>query len=105
MPVMTAWANEPLDEREYPDESDLDGDDDVLADIIYCPHCGAVMHADSPKCPTCGMWVTRRTGGLRRSRKWYVRGGRWAATVLVCNWPVAVGLGLPTLLALWIVGC
>jgi len=101
---MVASTNKPLDEREYPDQSDLT-EDDVLGSIIDCPACGAAIHEDTPKCPNCGEWVSHSLGDWRRSRKWYVRGGRLAAKALLVNWPVAVGLSIPALLFLLARGC
>lgn len=104
MAVMAAWADEPLDDREFPDGSDLD-DDDVLAGIVTCPDCCAAMHEDSPQCPHCKQWVSHRLGDWRSSRKWYVRGGRWVAKGLLVNWPAVLGISVPALFLWLISGC
>jgi hypothetical protein len=98
---MAAWSDEPLDEREFPDEEDLqDDEDDILASIIPCPCCGSAMHEDSPQCPQCKEWITRPAGSWRSSGKWYVRGGKWASRTLLMNWLMWIALGLLAVLAI-----
>ncbi len=99
---MGAWSDEPLDENEYPDEADLaDDEDEVLGSLVPCPYCGRGMYEDSPRCPSCGQWVTR-TGRWRTSRKVYVRGGLWLARVLLANWLLWIALSAIAVVLWWV---
>lgn len=42
---------------------------------LWCPNCGAVMHADAPLCPSCGEYVTPGLPPSRGSWTWYVAVG------------------------------
>ncbi|MBI3856999.1 MAG: hypothetical protein HY293_15030 [Planctomycetes bacterium] len=69
-------------------EGDGDFDDGVPeyhpeaddAGVFRCPNCHAEMYGDSPRCPSCGDYVTP---GARASLPWWI----WIALILV-------GLGL-----------
>jgi len=104
MVLMVAWSEEPLDKREFPDDSDLDADV-VLGPLVPCPYCGAAIFDGAQQCPLCKQWVSHSLGDWRSSRKWYVRGGRWAVKVLLVNWPIVLGLSVPAILAWFIAGC
>lgn len=49
-----------LDERELPDESDMDSrDEDAYApDTESCPHCRKPVYAESEFCPHCGRVIS-----------------------------------------------
>jgi len=84
---MFGGRDKPLEEKEFPDESDLDGDDDaVVASVEPCPSCGELIYEQAQQCPHCRAWVVRSGQRWRRSRKWYVRGGLYLAKTLVLNW-------------------
>ena len=74
----------PLEEKEYPDEADMEDDDTLYLD--RCPACGAMVYEDAPQCPYCREWLCRDGGQWRRSRKWYVRGGLYLTKTLLINW-------------------
>ena len=99
--AMAAWTDEPLDEREFPDDEDLDDDNDVLGSIAPCPNCGRGVFDEAPKCPACGEWIVHRSS-WRTSRKWYVRGGSWAAKTLLLNWLFWIGLTAAGVVLWWI---
>jgi len=88
---MTAWADEPLDDNEFPDEDDLgDDSDEVLGALVPCPNCGRAIWEGVQQCPECHEWILDRAT-WRSSRKWYVRGGLWAARTLLVNWLFWIG--------------
>lgn len=63
-------------EPEYPPEADEAGE-------LWCPECGAVLYADSTRCPRCKEYVTpgARPGGAMPAWVW-VGMGVLAAAVL-----------------------
>ncbi len=100
---MSAWTDEPLDEREFPDDEDLiDAEDEAPGSITPCPHCGCGMYEDAPQCPKCRQWVSDATGQWRRSGKWYVRGGLWLTRTLLLNWLFWIGSTALAALAWWL---
>ena len=62
------------DDREYPDDDDLD---DESTDTIVCRHCGADVYEDADQCPTCGMYITADT------RVWSSKSLGWIALGLL----------------------
>lgn len=66
MPTLHPGDDEPEEEDfegtepEYHPEADEAGE-------LWCPKCGAVMHADADRCPSCGDYVTP---GLAPARPW-----------------------------------
>ena len=49
-----------IDDRELPDESDMDPeDDDEPDDLVPCPHCKKKIYEDSEFCPHCGKYVSK----------------------------------------------
>ena len=69
----TRWSDDDLDDDEFPDE-DWDEDDigeqDDEAEVLPCPHCGADVYEDAPKCPACGHYITFESS-LWSSRPWW----------------------------------
>lgn len=58
-----------LDERELPDESDID-DDDEPADVP-CPYCGRDISEEAEVCPHCRNYVSREDAPQsRRPSTW-----------------------------------
>ncbi len=53
-----------FDDREYPDEDDLD---DGSTDTVVCPHCGADVYEDADQCPECGMYSAMQTPASGRA--------------------------------------
>lgn len=62
-------------EPEYHPEADEAGE-------LWCPHCGAVMHADSDRCPKCGDYVTP---GPRPTPGWLRAGAIVLALLIVAG--------------------
>jgi hypothetical protein len=64
------WRDEEDDEhvdRELPDPSDQDAEDDPDATIISCPQCGADVFDEADVCPRCGSFILHeQTVGNRR---------------------------------------
>ena len=56
---------------EYDDDDERDQYDDS-SETIVCPACGADVYEDSPRCPTCGNYITPSTSPLSGRPQWYV---------------------------------
>ncbi len=48
--------DEELDDADYPDPWDEDGDDSD--DTIPCPHCREPVYDDAERCPSCGKYLS-----------------------------------------------
>jgi len=83
---MFGGRDKPLEEKEFPDEADLDGGDDAVISVEPCPACGELIYEQAQQCPHCKAWVVGTGQRWRTSRKWYVRGGLYLAKTLVLNW-------------------
>ncbi|MBM4022213.1 MAG: hypothetical protein FJ284_08225 [Planctomycetes bacterium] len=59
------------------DDDEWDDADDDEADTLPCPACGQPIFEDSPRCPTCGEYVTAGDASPRRP-VWVL------ATAVVC---------------------
>ena len=53
-----------LDPREFPEP------EDAGADLMPCPHCLAVMHEETERCPACGLYLSRED--MPAQRPWWV---------------------------------
>jgi hypothetical protein len=58
------WADD-LDDP-APDESDQD------SETLPCPHCGAEVYEDAPRCPDCGAYISRSTNPWHGKPLWWV---------------------------------
>ena len=68
----TEWiddSDDSLDDREFPDEDDLDGDG---GEYLPCPECGVDIYEDSQRCPYCGSYVTFSTHPFTGRAWWWV---------------------------------
>jgi hypothetical protein len=80
-------SDKPLEEREFPDESDLvDQQEESPIGFVYCPACGEPTIEEAPRCPHCGEWFVHPGQGWRRGGKWYVRGGLYLVRLILVNW-------------------
>lgn len=81
-------SDKPLEDREFPDTTDLaDDDDEQLPPALRdCPACGDLFYDQAQQCPHCKEWIFPASQGWRSSRKWYVRGGLYLTKTLVLNW-------------------
>ncbi len=48
-----------LEDYEYPDDDDVDGDSDDC--YVNCPECGALVYDDSPQCTECDHYMSSVT--------------------------------------------
>lgn len=60
-----------LDPREYPEPDEND------SALMPCPHCLAVLHEESERCPACGEYLSEEDAPLRKPW-WFLVG------VLLC---------------------
>ena len=56
---------------DWPEDSDLDDDEESESEVLPCPNCGADVYEDAPQCPICGSYITFRTS------VWSARSGWW----------------------------
>ncbi|OPX21703.1 MAG: hypothetical protein B1H04_06210 [Planctomycetales bacterium 4484_123] len=94
-------GDKPLEDKEYPDESDLAADDDEQTlGLMACPQCGRLVYEEATKCPYCGEWIVQP--GWRQSRKWYVRAGLYLTKTILINWFFWLALvAISSAAALW----
>ncbi len=93
---MQDWSDKPLDDREFPDDEDLeDGDEEeqILASLMPCPNCRRMIHEEAPQCPHCREWILGDTRDWRQSPKWYIRWGLYLTQVLLLNWLFWLAMG------------
>lgn len=82
-------SDKPLEDKEYPDETDLAKAEDEEGAVVHltnCPACGELIHEQAQQCPHCKEWVVLSGQSWRDSRKWYVRGGLYLIKTLLVNW-------------------
>lgn len=95
------WADDdnPLDDREFPDEADTDDGSPPLMD---CPHCRLPIMEDSPQCPHCHQWVASGPHSWG-PQPWYHRHGLWAVRTILMNWLAWLVVAIAAI-ALWLFG-
>lgn len=64
-----------LDDDWQPDDDSWDEDDDGR---VPCPYCREEMLEDSPRCPSCGRYISEEDSLPRRKPLWVL------ATIAVC---------------------
>src|SRR3954447_18130303 len=52
-------SDEELDDRELPDERDVDEDDDDAPAVVECAYCGRDMVEEAAICPHCRSFISR----------------------------------------------
>jgi len=72
------------DDRDAPQEFDLDFDEDEYVD---CPYCAHSVYADAPRCPACNHWLEDESLARSRSRGW--------------RWPMMIAFLVAIILVLW----
>lgn len=65
-----------LDPREWPDDADVDDDDDT--ELVRCVACGEWIAEDAPQCPACKTWQVP-AGQAERRPGWWV----WLVVTMV----------------------
>jgi hypothetical protein len=58
-----------LDDREYPDVDDMEGDG---SDTVACPECGAEVYEDADRCPVCGLYIVHHTHFWAGRSAWWI---------------------------------
>lgn len=70
------------DDYDYDDEHDEEGedssDDGDQEPTLPCPYCGLEMLEDSPRCPSCGQYISAEDSPGPTKPVWVI------ATALVC---------------------
>ncbi len=68
-------------------DTDDDGEDDRGDEESAepCPYCRREMHADSPRCPYCGNYISREDQPPGRKPWWIIVGGL-AVLYIVYHW-------------------
>ncbi len=88
-------SDDEFDDWDDPDDpSDppwADDEDEDSSDTLPCPVCGEPVFEDSPRCPSCGQYITPGGTGVAARPAWIL------ITALVCLalalWWVFGGLG------------
>ena len=86
---MIRTDDKPLEDKEFPDEADLDHQEDenkAEIQLSHCPACGELIYDQAQQCPRCKQWIVQPGQRWRQSRKWYVRGGLYLTKTLLLNW-------------------
>lgn len=81
--------DKPLENKEFPDEADLDHQEDeneVEIHLSHCPACRELIYDQAQQCPHCKQWIAQTGQRRRQSGKWYVRGGLYLTKTLLLNW-------------------
>ncbi len=55
------------------DDEDSWGSDDE-PQTVDCPYCRASMYEDSPRCPSCGQYISREDAPAERKPWWILIG-------------------------------
>lgn len=74
-------SDDELDERELPDESDFNDDDEE--DTATCPHCGAEVYEDAERCPKCGEYPT---SSPKWRKPWWLLAAAIVCVLIVLEW-------------------
>src|SRR4051812_23187587 len=64
-----------IDDRESPDESDMDSSDDP--DLVRCPYCRQLISEDAECCPNCKSYLSHHD--VPRRIRWWILAGAIAA--------------------------
>jgi hypothetical protein len=75
--------NDALEDRELPDESDMDLDDDTETEP--CPYCKRAIYEQNEWCPHCGKYISREDTKPSRKAVWIVVGVT-VCLVIVMTW-------------------
>lgn len=57
---------------EWWDDADVIEDEDPDSDIVPCPHCGAEVYEDAPRCPDCGDFIVLGGSAWSGRPAWWV---------------------------------
>lgn len=76
--------DEELDDRELPDESDMDSFDEP--GIMPCPHCRQMVSEEAVRCPHCGNYISEADAPRRPPPLWLVIGVILALVIVLLVW-------------------
>jgi hypothetical protein len=85
----TRWQEEDPDDGEDFESFEEDSSDDDRT--LPCPSCGKAMYEDSPRCPSCGEYVTP-AAGPSSGLSWVIRWGAILALLAAGTWLLQIGL-------------
>ena len=66
---MMQWAEDDLDDGEFPDDVDDDNDNTSTRN---CSECGTEIYEDIEQCPHCGTWLTASTSAWAGRQWWWL---------------------------------
>jgi predicted nucleic acid-binding Zn ribbon protein len=74
-----------LDQRELPDPSDMDQDDDVV--LSRCPYCKKMIAEESEVCPKCGSFISAEDSQEpEKFPKWFLLGLLVVILIMIFGW-------------------
>ena len=79
-------SDHPIEDHEYPDESDWSDDD--YSETASCPNCGSEIYIDSEWCSVCGEYISMKNRPTKHPA--------WVVAVII-----VLILALATTLILW----
>ncbi len=81
--VEDADINQPLDDKELPQEDDVD-DEEGEPELASCPSCGKTIYEETVKCPHCGEWILDSPKAELQRSRWF--------------WPIIIAIGVAMIL-------
>lgn len=72
------------------DDVEVDEEEDLLNDLVSCPHCGAEVYEDAPQCPFCGDYIVHTSSSWSGRPGWWILLGLFGALATV----LALTMGL-----------
>jgi len=88
MPRRDAFSEDWEEDKDLPQEADLDDEDDDLEEMT-CPSCRRYVTEDTQKCPYCGEWIIPEESSRRGWPRWLFIGA-----VLLMLWAVLRWIGI-----------
>jgi predicted nucleic acid-binding Zn ribbon protein len=74
------------DDREDPDEADIDDHDHIPAETVPCPYCGKDVYENAELCPHCRSYISREDSRPPRRPKWLAIGAIVTVVVILVVW-------------------
>jgi predicted nucleic acid-binding Zn ribbon protein len=85
MPRRDAFSEDWAEDKDLPQESDLDDEDDELEEMA-CPSCRRYVTEDTQKCPYCGEWIIPEEPSRRGWPRWLFVGVVVLMLMAVLRW-------------------
>jgi len=73
------------DDRELPDPSDMDPEDDEVDVGDPCPNCKKIVYEDAERCPHCGQYIAREDAAEGKP-PWILVGAAVCLLVVILVW-------------------